>query len=71
MNTLLQLVAATLVAGSVALVLGTAPSGATSAGNSVTYQDSTGEGPAALDIQQIVVSNDDTAIEGGYCPGRA
>jgi hypothetical protein len=62
MTTLLRLVAATLAAGAVALVLGTAPSGAASAGNSVTYQDSAGEDPAALDIQQIVVSNDDTGM---------
>lgn len=32
---------------------------ATALANSVTYQDSTGENPAALDIGTVVVSNDD------------
>jgi hypothetical protein len=52
---------------SVALVLavgasaGTARQGATLA-NSVTYQDSTGETPSALDIASVTVSNDDTGL---------
>ena len=32
------------------------------AANSVTYQDSTGENPAAPDITTIVVSNNDTGM---------
>src|SRR5262249_14161265 len=30
--------------------------------NSITYQDSTGEVPAALDISAVTVSNDDTGL---------
>jgi len=45
---------------------GALPSGATApaapAANSVTYQDSTGEDPAAPDITTIVVSNDDAGV---------
>jgi len=62
MTRLLQLGLATLAAVAAALVAGVAPSGAASAGNSVTYQDSTGEDPASLDVQQIVVSNDDAGL---------
>lgn len=62
MTRVLQLVTTMLAAAAAALVVGVAPSGAASAGNSVTYQDSTGENPASLDIQQIVVSNDDTGL---------
>jgi hypothetical protein len=62
MSTFLRLLAASLTAGAIALVVGIAPSGATRAGNTVTYQDSTGEDPASLDIQQIVVSNDDAGL---------
>lgn len=62
MTRLLQLGLATLAAVAAALVAGVAPSGAVSAGNSVTYQDSTGEDPASFDVQQIVVSNDDAGL---------
>jgi hypothetical protein len=62
MNTFLRLLAASLAAGAITLVFGIAPSGAARAGNSVTYQDSSGEDPASLDIQQIVVSNDDAGL---------
>jgi hypothetical protein len=42
-----------------AAVMAVAPAGAA---NSVTYQDSTGENPAAPDITTIVVSNNDTGM---------
>src|SRR5262249_38546684 len=62
MNRLFRLVAALLAGAAIAVAFGVAPSGATRAGNSVTYHDSTGEDPASLDIQQIVVSNDDSGL---------
>jgi hypothetical protein len=61
-TTFLRLIAAMLAAACIALVVGIEPSGAARAGNSVTYQDSTGEDSASLDIQQIVVSNDDAGL---------
>ena len=42
-----------------AAVMAVAPAGAA---NTVTYQDSTGENPAAPDITTIVVSNNDTGM---------
>jgi hypothetical protein len=62
MNSFLRLIAAMVAACCIALAFGTAPGGAARAGNSITYQDSTGEDPASLDIQQIVVSNEDSGM---------
>ena len=49
----------TLGLGLVAALLAVVPAGAA---NSVPYQDSTGEDPAAPDITTVVVSNDDTGM---------
>ena len=62
MKELFRVAAALSAVAAFALVAGTAPAGARTAGNSVTYQDSTGEDPASFDISQIVVSNDDTGL---------
>lgn len=48
-----------LVLGLVALAVAAVPAGAS---NTQTYQDSTGENPAAPDITTIVVSNDDAGM---------
>jgi hypothetical protein len=56
------LVAILALGGAAALAFGVAPGGAARASNSVTYQDSTGEDPGSLDIQQVVVSNDDNGL---------
>jgi hypothetical protein len=49
----------TTVLGLLAVLFAVAPAGAA---NKVTYQDSTGEDPAAPDITTIVVSNDDAGM---------
>jgi hypothetical protein len=60
---LLALPAAAGVALLAAVTGAASPSGtAAPAANSVTYQDSTGEDPAAPDITTIVVSNDDAGM---------
>lgn len=62
MNTSFRLAATLVAAGCTALVVGIAPSGATHASTSVTYQDSTGEDARALDISTVTVSNDDAGL---------
>ena len=48
-----------LLLGFLAALFAVVPAGAS---NTVTYQDSTGEDPAAPDITTVVVSNDDTGM---------
>lgn len=60
-------IAFALAAGAALSLLSASPSGAPAApsapaANSVTYQDSTGENPAAPDITTIVVSNNDAGL---------
>ena len=57
---LLALAVAVVALPTVATGGTSAPSGATA--NTTTYQDSTGEDPAAPDISTIVVSNDDAGM---------
>src|SRR5579862_190544 len=53
------LAAASVLVALPSTALGSATRGSASASNSQTFQDSTGENPAAPDITTIVVSNDD------------
>ncbi|MGH2933529.1 MAG: hypothetical protein ACRDL2_03315 [Gaiellaceae bacterium] len=62
MQHLLRVAALVVVGGAVALAVGVGSGGATATGNSVTYQDSTGEDSSSLDISQVVVSNDDNGL---------
>ncbi len=62
MNRMFRLATLTFAAGALALVIGLGSAGAARSSNSVTYQDSIGEDPAAPDIQTIVVSNDDNGM---------
>jgi hypothetical protein len=58
----IRVVALACLAGVAALAVGAGQVHAKTAGNSVTYLDSTGEDPASLDVSQVVVSNDDGGL---------
>lgn len=62
MYKLFRVVVLACAAGALTLAVGAERAAATATGNSVTYQDSTGEDPAEFDISQIVVSNDDSGL---------